>query len=83
MGDEHPLSSLFKCDICCKGFDNTKRLFRHIQSVHENMKRNKCPSCHLFCATKYNLRAHIKSYHAIFEEVSVELLDGKMDVKMM
>ena len=52
-----------KCDICDKEFDSPSFLKRHVESVHENVKRYFCDVCNFGFYYFPNLRRHYKTKH--------------------
>ena len=60
-----------KCDICDKEFDSSLRLKRHIESVHEKVKRFYCDVCNFGFYLLQTLRKHYKRKHG--EDLSKDL----------
>lgn len=52
----------FQCRHCNAAFTRTGNLKRHVDCVHNNIKRFECPTCSMKCSTKQNLEAHQKTH---------------------
>ena len=53
----------FPCQVCQKRFVNSKRLKRHLTTVHAAEKRHRCQICHKTFADKYALQPHMKIHY--------------------
>ena len=53
-------SSTHTCNICDKVFTLENKLKRHINDVHNELKRYLCPDCPQYFSRKENLQKHIK-----------------------
>ena len=55
--------TVFKCESCTYRSDQKVNLRRHINTVHENLRRFKCTECSRAFNQKNNLQRHVLSVH--------------------
>ena len=48
----------YKCQQCDKGFSHPRNLKRHIETIHDGVKKYKCD----FCGKDFNQSAHLKGH---------------------
>ena len=53
----------FECAICAKKIASSYNLWRHLRSVHENIKNFECHICAKQFGSNFNLHQHLKTVH--------------------
>ena len=52
-----------KCTLCSKNFLSKSHLKRHVESVHEKLKKHECEICEKKYYQKSHLKEHVQSAH--------------------
>ena len=52
-----------KCTLCSKNFRSNSHLKRHVDSVHEKLKKHECDICEKKYYQKSHLKEHVQTAH--------------------
>jgi DNA-directed RNA polymerase subunit RPC12/RpoP len=56
--------NLFECEICGKKFSFERAKVRHVEVVHNNLRKYKCGECGKDFGTSTQLKEHVGYYHS-------------------